>query len=149
MCLQHHPYYNAQGYKKPVLWLSPLGGWTKSDDVPLDVRVTQHEAVLRAGMLDPATTVMAIWPAPMIYAGPTEVQFHAKSRRSGGAAYFVVGRDPAGMKGSAEAGASPDDDLYNPEHGRYVLAMSPGVAGMKMLDFAQVSVLCAVCNLLV
>lgn len=24
-------------------------------------------------MLDPATTVMAIWPAPMIYAGPTEV----------------------------------------------------------------------------
>jgi 3'-phosphoadenosine 5'-phosphosulfate synthase len=93
-------------------------------------------------MLDPATTVMAIWPAPMIYAGPTEVQFHAKSRRSGGASYFVVGRDPAGMKGSSHAGASPDDDLYNPEHGRYVLAMSPGVAGMKMLDFAQVSVPC-------
>lgn len=108
--------------------------------MPLDVRVKQHEAVLTAGMLDPATTVMAIWPAPMLYAGPTEVQFHAKSRRSGGASYFVVGRDPAGMKGSAEAGASPDDDLYNPEHGRYVLAMSPGVAGMKMLDFAQVSV---------
>ena len=26
-------------------------------------------------MLDAATTVMAIWPAPMIYAGPTEVHF--------------------------------------------------------------------------
>jgi 3'-phosphoadenosine 5'-phosphosulfate synthase len=38
-----------QGYKKPVLWLSPLGGWTKEDDVPLDVRVNQHEEVLRAG----------------------------------------------------------------------------------------------------
>ncbi len=38
-----------QGYKKPVLWLSPLGGWTKSDDVPLDVRVNQHEQVLEAG----------------------------------------------------------------------------------------------------
>lgn len=34
----------AQGYKNPVLWLSPLGGWTKADDVPLDVRVKQHEA---------------------------------------------------------------------------------------------------------
>ena len=32
----------AKGYKNPVLWLSPLGGWTKSDDVPLDVRVKQH-----------------------------------------------------------------------------------------------------------
>lgn len=32
-----------QGYKNPVLWLSPLGGWTKPDDVPLDVRVKQHE----------------------------------------------------------------------------------------------------------
>jgi len=39
----------SQGYKKPVLWLSPLGGWTKEDDVPLDVRVKQHEEVLDAG----------------------------------------------------------------------------------------------------
>ena len=61
-----------KGYKNPILWLSPLGGWTKSDDVPLDVRVKQHEAVLADRMLDPDTTVMAIWPAPMIYAGPTE-----------------------------------------------------------------------------
>lgn len=38
-----------QGFQKPVLWLSPLGGWTKSDDVPLDVRVQQHEEVLEAG----------------------------------------------------------------------------------------------------
>uniref|UniRef100_A0A7S4VH50 adenylyl-sulfate kinase n=1 Tax=Ditylum brightwellii TaxID=49249 RepID=A0A7S4VH50_9STRA len=39
----------AQGYQNPVLWLSPLGGWTKDDDVPLDVRVKQHEEVLDAG----------------------------------------------------------------------------------------------------
>ena len=38
-----------QGFQKPVLWLSPLGGWTKEDDVPLDVRVKQHEFVLEAG----------------------------------------------------------------------------------------------------
>jgi len=132
-----------QGYKNPVLWLSPLGGWTKEDDVPLDVRVKQHEQVLEAGVthpggLDPEKTVMAIWPAPMVYAGPTEVQFHAKSRRSAGASYFVVGRDPAGMKGSADAAAHPDDDLYDGDHGRYVLQNSPGIGGMKMLSFVKV-----------
>eukprot|EP00605_Chrysophyceae_sp_TOSAG23-4_P002824 GSChrysophyteH1.ASY1.ANO1.3109.1 assembled CDS len=127
------------GYKNPVLWLSPLGGWTKSDDVPLDVRVKQHEAVLDEKMLDPDTTVMAIWPAPMIYAGPTEVLFHAKSRRNAGATYFVAGRDPAGMKGSSIAEAHPDDDLYNGDHGRYVLTMSPGQDPMNILPFAPVS----------
>ena len=101
------------GYTNPVLLLSPLGGWTKADDVPLDVRVKQHQAVLDEGMLDPSWTVMGIWPAPMIYAGPTEVQFHAASRRAAGASFFVVGRDAAGMKGSADAQWSPDDDLYD------------------------------------
>lgn len=105
-------------FKNPVLWLSPLGGWTKEDDVPLDVRVKQHVAILEEHMLDPAWTVMAIWPAPMIYAGPTEVQFHAQSRRNAGASFFVVGRDPAGMKGSELAVSHPDDDLYKGEHGR-------------------------------
>ena len=133
----------TKGYKKPVLWLSPLGGWTKSDDVPLDVRVKQHEEVLLAGTshpggLDPDSTVMAIWPSPMVYAGPTEVQFHAKSRRSAGASFFVVGRDPAGMKGSPNAVAHPDDDLYDGDHGRYVIQNSPGIGGMKMLSFVKV-----------
>ena len=127
-----------KGYKKPVLLLSPLGGWTKSDDVPLDVRVKQHEAVLAAKELDPKSTVMHIWPAPMIYAGPTEVLFHAKSRRNAGATYFVAGRDPAGMKGSAVAEAHPDDDLYDGDHGRYVLAMSPGQEPMNILSFGKV-----------
>mmetsp|Transcript_4405 Transcript_4405/g.4414 ORF Transcript_4405/g.4414 Transcript_4405/m.4414 type:complete len:1042 (-) Transcript_4405:328-3453(-) len=127
-----------RGFNNPILWLSPLGGWTKSDDVPLDVRVKQHEAVLAEGMLDPKTTVMAIWPAPMIYAGPTEVLFHAKSRRNAGASFFVAGRDPAGMKGSELAVAHPDDDLYNGDHGRYVLTMSPGQEPMEILPFGKV-----------
>ena len=69
-------------------------------------------------------------PPCMVYAGPTEVQFHAKSRRSAGASYFVVGRDPAGMKGSPNAVAHPDDDLYDGDHGRYVLQNSPGIDNM-------------------
>jgi 3'-phosphoadenosine 5'-phosphosulfate synthase len=50
----------AKGFKKPVLWLSPLGGWTKSDDVPLDVRVKQHEQVLEAGYVVVVVGTMAV-----------------------------------------------------------------------------------------
>jgi 3'-phosphoadenosine 5'-phosphosulfate synthase len=128
----------TKGYENPILWLSPLGGWTKSDDVPLDVRVRQHEAVIAENMLDQTTTVMAIWPAPMLYAGPTEVLFHAKSRRNAGATFFVAGRDPAGIKKSALADVDPDDDLYDGNHGRYVLHNSPGQSQLNILPFGQV-----------
>lgn len=63
-----------RGYKNPVLLLHPLGGWTKDDDVPLDWRMKQHAAVLEEGILDPASTIVAIFPSPMMYAGPTEVR---------------------------------------------------------------------------
>jgi 3'-phosphoadenosine 5'-phosphosulfate synthase len=56
----------ARGFKKPVLLLHPLGGWTKADDVPLDVRMKQHECVLADRVLDPASTVVAIFPSPMM-----------------------------------------------------------------------------------
>ena len=62
-----------RGYKKPVLLLHPLGGWTKDDDVPLPVRMEQHKAVLDERVLHPDNTVLAIFPSPMMYAGPTEV----------------------------------------------------------------------------
>lgn len=123
-----------QGYKNPVLWLSPLGGWTKEDDVPLDVRVRQHEAILRDGMLDKDSTVMAIWPSPMIYAGPREVQWHAKSRKNAGASFFVVGRDPAGIKRSD----GDKDDIYSGDHGRFVLHMAPGMEDFNILSFTKV-----------
>ena len=63
----------ARGFKKPVLLLHPLGGWTKQDVVPLAVRMKQHHAVLDDGVLDPNNTILAIFPSPMMYAGPTEV----------------------------------------------------------------------------
>jgi len=131
-----------RGYKNPVLWLSPLGGWTKKSDVPLDVRVQQHKEVMAAGELHPDWTVMAIWPSPMIYAGPREVIFHAKSRRVGGASFFTVGRDPAGMPYSSEPFYSKGDlegeDMYHADHGRYALMTSPGVGDMKFLGFSKV-----------
>ncbi|CAH0485186.1 unnamed protein product [Peronospora farinosa] len=124
----------AQGYKNPVLWLSPLGGWTKEDDVPLDVRVRQHEAILRDGMLNKKSTVLAIWPSPMIYAGPREVQWHAKSRKNAGASFFVVGRDPAGIKRSD----GDKGDIYAGDHGRFVLHMAPGMEDFNILSFSKV-----------
>ena len=105
---------------------------------PLDVRVKQHQAILDEGMLDLSWTVMGIWPAPMIYAGPTEVQFHAASRRAGGASFFVVGRDAAGIKGSSVAVTHTDDDMYDANHARSVLQASPllddGVMQLLSLD---------------
>jgi len=96
--------------------------------------------VMAAGELHPDWTVMAIWPSPMIYAGPTEVQFHAKSRRVAGASFFTVGRDPAGMPYSSSNafGAEEGEDIYQPDHGRYVLMSSPGVGQMEFLGFSKV-----------
>ncbi|XP_076369201.1 bifunctional 3'-phosphoadenosine 5'-phosphosulfate synthase-like isoform X1 [Tachypleus tridentatus] len=119
-----------RGYKKPVLLLHPLGGWIKDDDVPLYVRMEQHKAVLQEHVLDPKTTVLAIFPSPMMYAGPTEVQWHAKARMATGANFYIVGRDPAGM-----LHPSTKKDLYDPTHGRKVLIMAPGLTQLEIIPF--------------
>ena len=93
-----------KGYRNPTLLLHPLGGWTKEDDVPLHVRINQHKAILEEGVLDKNTTILAIFPSPMMYAGPTEVQWHAKARLVAGANFYIVGRDPAGIKHPGNAG---------------------------------------------
>lgn len=115
-----------RGFKNPVLLLHPLGGWTKDDDVPLDVRMAQHQAVLDAGVLDREHTVLAIFPSPMMYAGPTEVQWHAKARMNAGAQFYIVGRDPAGMP-HPDPEMYPDKNLYDGAHGAQVLKMAPGL----------------------
>ncbi|VFQ81923.1 unnamed protein product [Cuscuta campestris] len=118
------------GYKNPILLLHPLGGFTKADDVPLDIRMEQHSKVLEDGVLDPETTIVAIFPSPMHYAGPTEVQWHAKARINAGANFYIVGRDPAGMGHPTEK-----RDLYDPDHGKKVLSMAPGLEKLNILPF--------------
>jgi 3'-phosphoadenosine 5'-phosphosulfate synthase len=119
-----------RGYKNPVLLLHPLGGWTKDDDVPLPWRIRQHQALMDEKVLDPESTVMAIFPSPMMYAGPTEVQWHAKARMATGANFYIVGRDPAGMP-------HPDTkvDMFNPTHGAKVLTMAPGLTQLEIVPF--------------
>uniref|UniRef100_A0AAY4DA49 Uncharacterized protein n=1 Tax=Denticeps clupeoides TaxID=299321 RepID=A0AAY4DA49_9TELE len=120
----------GRGYRNPVLLLHPLGGWTKEDDVPLDWRMKQHAAVLEEGVLDPATTVVAIFPSPMMYAGPTEVQWHCRARMIAGANFYIVGRDPAGMPHP-----ETQQDLYEPTHGGKVLTMAPGLTSVEIIPF--------------
>ncbi|XP_046914783.2 3'-phosphoadenosine 5'-phosphosulfate synthase [Dermatophagoides farinae] len=123
-----------RGYKNPVLLLHPLGGWTKNDDVPLHIRIKQHQAVIKEGVLDEQSTLMAIFPSPMSYAGPREVQWHAKARLVTGANFYIVGRDPAGIP-------HPDTrkDLYDPTHGRKVLKMAPGLTKFEIIPFRVAS----------
>ena len=125
-----------QGYKKPMLLLHPLGGWTKADDVPLQVRMHQHDAVLEDGVLDPDTTIVSIFPSPMLYAGPTEVQWHAKARMNAGADYFIVGRDPAGLPHPERLDSDGRSaSLYDPWHGVKVLQTAVGLERLKIVPF--------------
>uniref|UniRef100_A0A8K9WZG6 3'-phosphoadenosine 5'-phosphosulfate synthase 1 n=2 Tax=Oncorhynchus mykiss TaxID=8022 RepID=A0A8K9WZG6_ONCMY len=119
-----------RGYRRPVLLLHPLGGWTKDDDVPLEWRMKQHAAVLDEGVLKPENTIVAIFPSPMMYAGPTEVQWHCRARMVAGANFYIVGRDPAGMPHPATG-----KDLYEPTHGAKVLTMAPGLITLEIVPF--------------
>jgi len=127
-----HVKLRARGYKKPTLLLHPLGGWCKDDDVPLPVRMKQHDCVLAEKVLDPEFTVLAIFPSPMIYAGPTEVQWHCKARMNAGATHYIVGRDPAGM---AHPDKALDKDMFLAHHGREVLSMAPGLEKIEIVPF--------------
>lgn len=123
----------SSGFKKPILWLSPLGGWTKDDDVPLDVRMEQHLAVIKGGIFGETEVVTSIFPSPMLYAGPREVQWHALARQHAGATHYIVGRDPAGMKHPGT-----NEDIYHAWHGQKMLQMSPGIT-TKLLPFTFAS----------